>query len=84
MHLEFFYFSNGIDTDENVISEEENQNFSGGLIEELASLFDGELKPVAPKAQKKVPMPAEYVSYISIYIYYNYFKLSNRYNRYYT
>lgn len=33
--------------------------FSGGLIEELADLFDGELKPVAPKAQKKVPMPAD-------------------------
>ncbi|CAH2068610.1 unnamed protein product, partial [Iphiclides podalirius] len=31
--------------------------FSGGLIEELASLFEGELKPVAAKAQKKVPMP---------------------------
>ncbi|XP_068628481.1 AP-3 complex subunit delta isoform X2 [Battus philenor] len=31
--------------------------FSGGLIEEIAGLFDGELKPVAPKAQKKVPMP---------------------------
>lgn len=37
------------------------EKFSGGLIEELADLFDGELKPVAPKAQKKVPMPTEYV-----------------------
>lgn len=35
------------------------QGFSGGLIEELADLFEGELKPVAPKAQKKVPMPPE-------------------------
>ncbi|XP_061712599.1 AP-3 complex subunit delta isoform X1 [Cydia pomonella] len=33
--------------------------FSGGLIAELVDLFDGELKPVAPKAQKKVPMPAD-------------------------
>lgn len=34
-------------------------SFSGGLIEELGYLFDGELKPVAPKAQKKVPMPPD-------------------------
>ncbi|XP_075982837.1 adaptor-related protein complex 3, delta 1 subunit-like garnet [Anticarsia gemmatalis] len=55
--------SNGLEKEE---SEEavngENSSprtFSGGLIEELADLFDGELKPVAPKAQKKVPMPAD-------------------------
>lgn len=41
--------------------EETSQSISGGLIEELADMFDGELKPVAPKAQKKVPMPDEYV-----------------------
>ncbi|CAG9783005.1 unnamed protein product [Diatraea saccharalis] len=35
------------------------KGFSGGLIEELVDLFDGELKPVAPKAQKKVPMPPD-------------------------
>ncbi|KAH9634046.1 hypothetical protein HF086_001248 [Spodoptera exigua] len=39
--------------------ESSSPGFSGGLIEELADLFDGELKPVAPKAQKKVPMPAD-------------------------
>ena len=27
------------------------------VAEELAELFEGELNPVAPKAQKKVPLP---------------------------
>lgn len=30
---------------------------SGGVLDELWVLFDGELNPVAPKAQKKVPVP---------------------------
>ncbi|XP_034841147.1 AP-3 complex subunit delta isoform X1 [Maniola hyperantus] len=53
--------SNGLDKDstEEMNGEEVNHSFSGGLIEELASLFEGELKPVAPKAQKKVPMPPD-------------------------
>ncbi|XP_072936013.1 AP-3 complex subunit delta [Epargyreus clarus] len=55
--------SNGLeekaDEDEIVNGEESTKGFSDGLIEELASLFEGELKPVAPKAQKKVPMPPE-------------------------
>ncbi|RVE44774.1 hypothetical protein evm_010573 [Chilo suppressalis] len=55
--------SNGLDTE--LVDHEMNgedtssKAFSGGLIEELVDLFDGELKPVAPKAQKKVPMPAD-------------------------
>ena len=28
-----------------------------GIAEEVTSLFSGELNPVAPKAQKKVPVP---------------------------
>ena len=28
-----------------------------GIIDELVHLFHGELNPVAPKAQKKVPIP---------------------------
>ncbi|XP_013167088.1 PREDICTED: AP-3 complex subunit delta [Papilio xuthus] len=52
--------SNGIELNEQLTNgEETSPGFSGGLIEELASLFEGELKPVAPKAQKKVPMPAD-------------------------
>ncbi|CAH0722583.1 unnamed protein product, partial [Brenthis ino] len=52
--------SNGIDIVETIVNgEESSENMSGGLIEELANLFEGELKPVAPKAQKKVPMPAD-------------------------
>ncbi|XP_013195011.2 AP-3 complex subunit delta [Amyelois transitella] len=53
--------SNGLEKEaEDVNMNGENgQGFSGGLIEELADLFDGELKPVAPKAQKKVPMPPD-------------------------
>lgn len=54
--------SNGLEKgeDEDQFNEEKSSpGFSGGLIEELASLFDGELKPVAPKAQKKVPKPFE-------------------------
>ncbi|CAG4922665.1 unnamed protein product [Colias eurytheme] len=55
--------SNGLDeeatVEELLNGEKASSNFSGGMIEELASLFEGELKPVAPKAQKKVPMPAE-------------------------
>ncbi|XP_049887689.1 AP-3 complex subunit delta [Pectinophora gossypiella] len=57
--------SNGLvgiekEKDEGAMNGEDSpQGFSGGLIEELADLFDGELKPVAPKAQKKVPMPPE-------------------------
>lgn len=48
------------DNENGEINEEESsKSLSGGLIEELANLFEGELKPVAPKAQKKVPMPAE-------------------------
>ncbi|CAK1548539.1 unnamed protein product [Leptosia nina] len=52
--------SNGLDndTEDGIINGEiASSPFSGGLIEELASLFEGELKPVAPKAQKKVPVP---------------------------
>ncbi|CAH2210238.1 jg23514, partial [Pararge aegeria aegeria] len=53
--------SNGFDKDiaDEINGEEVSPSFSGGLIEEFASLFEGELKPVAPKAQKKVPMPPE-------------------------
>ncbi|XP_026727334.1 AP-3 complex subunit delta [Trichoplusia ni] len=54
--------SNNAETVENIEDlngESSAQGFSGGLIEELAELFEGELKPVAPKAQKKVPMPAD-------------------------
>ncbi|XP_063890764.1 AP-3 complex subunit delta [Helicoverpa armigera] len=54
--------SNGVEKEENsedVNGESSTQGFSGGLIEELAELFEGELKPVAPKAQKKVPMPSD-------------------------
>ncbi|KAL0850158.1 hypothetical protein ABMA28_012033 [Loxostege sticticalis] len=54
--------SNGLEKEANgeeLTEEEPSKGFSGGLIEELADLFDGELKPVAPKAQKKVPMPAD-------------------------
>ncbi|XP_028168613.1 AP-3 complex subunit delta [Ostrinia furnacalis] len=54
--------SNGLDIEtngEDLNDEETSKGFSGGLIQELADLFDGELKPVAPKAQKKVPMPAD-------------------------
>ncbi|CAG5017958.1 unnamed protein product [Parnassius apollo] len=54
--------SNGLEKEESeelTNGEETSQGFSGGLIEELASLFEGELKPVAPKAQKKVPMPSD-------------------------
>lgn len=56
------YFSNGLtdDVEEDLLNGEKISNmFSGGLIEEFATLFEGELKPVAPKAQKKVPMPPE-------------------------
>ncbi|XP_041973571.1 AP-3 complex subunit delta isoform X2 [Aricia agestis] len=49
--------NNGLEGDEE--SLEVKTDFSGGLIEELYLMFDGELKPVAPKAQKKVPMPAD-------------------------
>lgn len=28
-----------------------------GIAEEITALFSGELNPVAPKAQKKVPVP---------------------------
>lgn len=31
------------------------------VAEEVIALFDGELNPVAPKAQKKVPVPEGYV-----------------------
>ncbi|KAG6458668.1 hypothetical protein O3G_MSEX010976 [Manduca sexta] len=53
--------SNGFEVENESGNDGENResSFSGGLIEELADLFDGELKPVAPKAQKKVPMPAD-------------------------
>ncbi|XP_053602028.1 AP-3 complex subunit delta [Plodia interpunctella] len=52
--------SNGIEKEaEEGMNGENEQGFSGGLIEELADLFEGELKPVAPKAQKKVPMPPD-------------------------
>ncbi|XP_013144425.1 PREDICTED: AP-3 complex subunit delta [Papilio polytes] len=51
--------SNGIEPEQLTNGEEPSPGFSGGMIEELASLFEGELKPVAPKAQKKVPMPAD-------------------------
>ncbi|XP_048481797.1 AP-3 complex subunit delta [Plutella xylostella] len=52
--------SNGLDPLEELANgEQAAPSFSNGLIEELAELFDGELKPVAPKAQKKVPMPPD-------------------------
>ncbi|CAG9107822.1 unnamed protein product [Plutella xylostella] len=51
---------NGLDPLEELANgEKAAPSFSNGLIEELAELFDGELKPVAPKAQKKVPMPPD-------------------------
>ena len=31
------------------------------MADELTNLFAGELNPVAPKAQRKVPVPAGYV-----------------------
>jgi hypothetical protein len=34
---------------------------AAGLGAEIVSLFDGELNPVAPKAQKKVQVPEGYV-----------------------
>ncbi|XP_059049466.1 AP-3 complex subunit delta [Achroia grisella] len=53
--------SNGLEKETNggSINGAETHGFSGGLIDELVDLFDGELKPVAPKAQKKVPMPPD-------------------------
>lgn len=53
--------SNGLEKQTNGenVNGEESHGFSGGLIEELVDLFEGELKPVAPKAQKKVPMPPD-------------------------
>jgi len=33
------------------------------VAEELVALFAGDLNPVAPKAQKKVPVPEEWVCY---------------------
>ncbi|KAJ8734794.1 hypothetical protein PYW08_014044 [Mythimna loreyi] len=54
--------SNGVEKEETIgdlNGESTPQSFSGGLIEELVDLFEGELKPVAPKAQKKVPMPSD-------------------------
>lgn len=62
-------YSNGIEDDNSIPIDAELpvKSISGGLIEELAELFDGELKPVAPKAQKKVPMPPEWV-FISVNI----------------
>lgn len=63
--LELNQQSNGIeeDTVTDTINGEEpsitTRKFGDGIIEELADLFSGELKPVAPKAQKKVPMPAD-------------------------
>nr|QHN70698.1 garnet [Limenitis arthemis astyanax] len=54
------HVSNGIaGGDGEINGEESSLGISGGLIEEFAMLFDGELKPVAPKAQKKVPMPSD-------------------------
>jgi len=37
----------------------QEHSFSNAIIKEMASLFEGELNPVAPKAQKKVPVPPE-------------------------
>lgn len=34
-----------------------NEDALDGIVSELWALFDGELNPVAPKAQKKVPVP---------------------------
>ncbi|KAI8429904.1 hypothetical protein MSG28_000382 [Choristoneura fumiferana] len=52
--------SNGVEAaPEGEVNGDTDSGFSGGLIAELADLFEGELKPVAPKAQKKVPMPAD-------------------------
>ena len=33
------------------------QDNEGVIVNELVQLFQGELNPVAPKAQKKVPIP---------------------------
>lgn len=58
--LYILFDSNGVEAaQEGEVNGDADSGFSGGLIAELADLFEGELKPVAPKAQKKVPMPAE-------------------------
>lgn len=53
--------SNGVEKEDCTPIDDEPpvESISGGLIGELVELFNGELKPVAPKAQKKVPMPAD-------------------------
>ena len=37
----------------------EEQDFSPEIVQELIHLFEGELNPVAPKAQRKVPVPED-------------------------
>lgn len=37
----------------------EEHDFSPEIVEEIVALFEGELNPVAPKAQKKVPVPED-------------------------
>lgn len=41
----------------NVEVDESSTSALGKIVAELLSLYDGELNPVAPKAQKKVPIP---------------------------
>lgn len=43
--------------DVEVMDEPHNDNVIKELSEELQSFFTGDLIPVAPKAQKKVPVP---------------------------
>lgn len=42
---------------EDPLKDEEEVDVSQTLASELLNLFSGELNPVAPKAQKKVPVP---------------------------
>jgi hypothetical protein len=45
------------DNDEAAAAGNEANETAVGIQDELWSLFDGELNPVAPKAQRKVPVP---------------------------
>ena len=42
------------------------QDSDGDIINELMQLFHGELNPVAPKAQKKVPIPEGYIQLFNL------------------
>lgn len=51
--------------------DKQNMGELNGVVErkvadELAELFTGDLNPVAPKAQKKVPIPEGYVSFFGV------------------